>query len=448
MAYFGTNGVRGTFEELPPGLAQRIAQATGLYLAEGAARQGKKGTAKIIVARDCRLTGETYLAAVLAGLSKAGCDAIDIGIASSPTAEYMVKRLGAAGCIIISASHNPPQYNGLKAVDGNGIAISAARGLEIEKLMGRAGNGTGRATRYDNAAADHAAAIKALVDAGKIRKRRPKIIADCGNGTAVFIALPLLRDLGCDVVPLNGQPDGRFPGRPSEPTEANVKELIAAVKSSGADAGIAWDGDGDRVIFVDEKGNYVIGDRVYALSILWKAAGGKLKGDVVTTVATSRAVEDVAKKCGAKVRYTAIGAPALCEGMEGAAMGGEEVGGVIWPELGMAKDGFMTAAKLAEALCEKPLSAWLKDVPAYCNVKLKIGADAKGKKELVARVRAYAEKNRLAHVNVDGVRVNFRDSWVIVRASGTEPYVRVFAEATTEAKAQKLAKEYEKIAKG
>jgi phosphomannomutase/phosphoglucomutase len=229
-----------------------------------------------------------------------------------------------------------------------------------------------------------------------------------------------------------------------------VKELIGTVKSSGSDAGIAWDGDGDRVVFVDEKGNYVIGDRVYALSILWKAAGGKLKGDVVTTVATSRAVEDVAGKCGARVRYTAIGAPALCEDMArgGAAMGGEEVGGVIWPELSMAKDGFMTAAKLAEALCVKPLGAWLRDVPSYCNVKLKMEADGKGKKELVARVLAYAEKNNLAHVDVDGVRVNLDRSWVIVRASGTEPYVRVFAEARTAGEAQKLAREYVEIAKG
>lgn len=442
MAYFGTNGVRGRFDELPPELVLRIAQGTGAYL-------GGRGK-RVVVARDCRLTGGVYRAAVTAGLAASGCDVIDIGIASSPTAEYMVKKLGTAGAIIISASHNPPEWNGIKVVDWKGIAVSRERGIAIEKLMGRTAqwNGTGRITKYRAATADHIEAIKSFVDGGKIRKRRPKLVIDCGNGTASLIAPQLLMGLGCDVLSLNSHPDGRFPGRPSEPTEANVKELIGTVKSSGADAGMAWDGDGDRVIFVDEKGNYVIGDRVYALSILWKAAGGKLKGDVVTTVATSKAVEDVAKKCGAKVRYTAIGAPALCGSMAGSAIGGEEVGGVIWPELSMAKDGFMTAAKLADALCGKPLSAWLKDVPAYCNVKLKIGADEKGKEELVARVLAYAKKNRLAHVNVDGVRVNLDRSWVIVRASGTEPYVRVFAEAKTEAEAQKLAKEYEKIAKG
>jgi len=445
MAYFGTNGVRGRFDELPPELALRLAQATGAYLT-----RNKGGS--VILARDCRLTGGIYRAAATAGLAAAGCDVVDIGIASSPTAEFMVKKLGAAGCVIISASHNPPEWNGMKAVDGKGIAISRERGVDIEKLMGRSApwNGIGRITKYRAATTDHAEAIEALVDGKRIRKRRPKLVIDCGNGTACIIAPKLLMGLGCEVISLNSHPDGRFPGRPSEPTEANVKELVGTVVSSGADAGIAWDGDGDRVVFVDEKGNYVIGDRVYALSILWKAAGGKLKGDVVTTVATSKAVEDVAGRCGARVRYTAIGAPALCEEMArgGAAIGGEEVGGVIWPELSMAKDGFMTAAKLAEALCEKSLSTWLEGVPEYCNVKLKINADGKKKGQLVARVLAHAKKNRLPHVDVDGVRVDLDGAWVIVRASGTEPYVRVFAEAKTQDRAQNLAKEYEKIARG
>jgi phosphomannomutase/phosphoglucomutase len=227
------------------------------------------------------------------------------------------------------------------------------------------------------------------------------------------------------------------------------------VKSSGSDAGIAWDGDGDRVIFVDEKGGYVIGDKVYALSILWKASGAKAnakkpEGDIVTTVATSKAVEDVAKKFGMKTRYTAIGAPYLTEEMRkgNAFMGGEEVGGVIWPEFSLAKDGFLTAAKLAEALCERKLGEWLKDVPTYNNVKLKLDAGAKMKKDIVARVLAHAKSNKLGHITVDGVRVDMKDAWVIVRASGTEDYVRIFAEAKSVDEAQRLAKEYETIAKG
>ncbi|NYZ74587.1 phosphoglucosamine mutase [Candidatus Micrarchaeota archaeon] len=460
--YFGTNGVRGRFDELTPELTLRLSQAIGTYFKGG----------KIVVARDCRLTGDVLRSAVVSGLASVGCEVIDLGMASSPTAEYMVKRLAADGCIIISASHNPPEWNALKVVDGRGIALSRERGEEIERLMEKPGlagwDKVGKIRTYETGTVEHIEAVKKLAQVERIAKRKPKIVIDCGNGAASFIAPRLLKELGCEITSLNSHPDGRFPGRPSEPTEANVKELIALVKSSGADAGIAWDGDGDRVIFVDEKGSYVIGDRVYALSIIWKADGKKLKGDVVTTVATSKAVEDVAAKYGARIRYTAIGAPYLCEEMarmvgildssgrgavrsmakKSAAMGGEEVGGVIWPELSMAKDGFMTAAKLAEALCEKPLSRWLEEVPRYSNVKLKIEADEKNKKEIVERVLAHAKNKKLDCVTVDGVRINLKDAWVICRPSGTEPYVRIFAEARNAGEAKRLAEEYEKIAKG
>lgn len=447
--YFGTNGVRGKFDELAPELALRLSSAIGSYLGGG----------KIIVARDCRLTGEVLRSAVVSGLASVGCDVVDLGVASSPTAEFMVKKLKASGCIIITASHNPPEWNALKVVDAKGVAVSHERGEMIEKLLEKpklaSYDKVGRITQHETATEDHISEIVSHVDGGRIAKRKPKIVIDCGNGTAALIAPKLMKMLGCEILSLNSHMDGRFPGRPSEPSEANVKELIALVKSSKSDAGIAWDGDGDRVVFVDETGAYVIGDKAYALSILWKASKLKTQntkplGDVVTTVATSKAVEDVATGLNLKTRYTAIGAPYLSEEVAkgGAFMGGEEVGGVIWPECSLAKDGFLTAAKLAEALCEKPISAWLKDVPVYFNVKRKIDADAKAKKEVVARVLAHAKSKKLAHITVDGVRINLKDAWVIVRASGTENYVRVFAEAKSGAEAKKLADEYEKIAKG
>jgi len=447
MAYFGTNGVRGRFNELTPELAQRLAQQIGIYLKKSGAK-GKSG--KIILARDCRLTGEVLSSSVAAGLASVGCDVVDLGVASSPTAEFMIKKLGACGCVMITASHNPPEWNAIKVVDSNGVAVSRERGGEIEKTGIKLApwDGIGKITRYELAGREHMDVIKSLVDVEGIRKRRPKIVLDCGNGTASVIAPGLFKELGCEIISLNAHLDGRFPGRPSEPSEANVKELLIAVRTMKADAGIAWDADGDRVIFVDEKGGYVIGDRVFALSVLWRLVS--CKGDVVTTVATSKAVEDVAAKNGCKVRYTAIGAPALCEEMarKPAAIGGEEVGGVIWPQLSMAKDGLMTGAMLAQALCEKPLSAWLKDIPLYYNVKLKIEADAKGRKEIMSRVLAFAKKSKLDYITLDGVRVNMKDAWVIVRPSGTEDYVRVFAEARSEGDAKKLASEYEKVARG
>lgn len=437
--YFGTNGVRGRFDELTPELAMRISQAVGAYF--------KKG--RMIVARDARLTGEVLRNAVCAGLMGVGCDVVDLGVVPAPTAEFMVKKLKADGCIIITASHNPPEWNALKVVDGKGISISRERGGEIEKLMGCARPAdwktVGRLAPCGNAADEHIAAIAKLVDSARIKKRSPKLVLDCGNGTAALVAPKLLSSLGARIIPLNDMVDGRFPGRPSEPAERNVQELMARVKSEKADAGIAWDGDADRVIFVDENGAYVIGDRVFALCALWKLS--EKKGDIVTTVATSRAAEDVAKRYGCRTVYTKIGAPYLSEELAKgkAVMGGEEVGGVIWPELSLAKDGMLTAAKMVEKLCEKPLSAWLAEVPEYHNVKRTIEANGDAKKLIVGKMLAHANKNRLDHIEIDGVRVNLPEGWVIVRASGTEDYVRIFAEAKTRDKAERIMEEYSRI---
>ncbi|MBU0592095.1 phosphoglucosamine mutase [Candidatus Micrarchaeota archaeon] len=464
--YFGTNGVRGRFNELTPELALKIARATGTYFNKG----------KMLVARDCRLTGEVLKNSVIAGLASVGCNVIDLGIISSPTAELMVKKLGAAGCIIITASHNPPEWNALKVVDGKGVSLSWERGEEIEKFLDDTGDSSflnsiskqektnranwdtiGSIVTYPNATSEHTHTILKLINLDKLtkRKQRLKIVLDCGNGTACVIAPLLFEQLGVETILLNATLDGTFPGRSSEPTEANVSELIAKVNETKADAGIAWDADGDRVIFVDETGEYVIGDKVFALCVLWKLSIPGVSGDVVTTVATSKAVEDTVKSIDPKYKtnYTKIGAPYLSEEMmilgKKAVMGGEEVGGVIWPELSLAKDGFMTGAKMIEAICEKPLSEWLKQVPVYHNVKSKLKTSSTEQKtKMVERVRVHAQKKKLNSIDIDGVRINFEDSWVIVRPSGTEEYVRVFAEAKTKKKAEDLVEEYTKIAKG
>jgi len=441
--YFGTNGVRGYFDELSPELAMRLAQAIGMYFESG----------KIIVARDGRLTGECLKHAVLSGLASVGCQTIDLDYASAPTAEYMVKRLKADGLIIITASHNPPEWNAIKVVDRKGISISRERGDLIELLMDKVNLADWDKVRsghsYDQAADEHIKAIIGLVDCESIKKKRPKLVLDCGNGMACLVAPALFKALNCELVTLNSHVDGTFPGRPSEPTEANVKALIQAVKSEKADAGIAWDGDGDRVIFVDEKGDYVIGDKVFALCVLWKL--NEKKGDIATTVATSRAAEDIAKNTGHRTLYTAIGAPYLSElAAKGKiVLAGEEVGGVIFPELSLAKDGFMAAAKMVEAICKKPLGRWLEEVPEYFNAKARIEAESEDEKQkIVERVRLETENRKLKTIGIDGVRADFPDGWIICRGSGTENAVRLFAEAKTEKRAKELLEEWKRIAEG
>jgi len=441
--YFGTNGVRGLFNELTPELSLKLAMAIGVFFKRG----------KILLARDARLTGECLKHAVVAGLQSVGCEVVGLDFAPAPSAEFMIKKLKADGLIIITASHNPPEWNALKVVDGNGVTISWERGEEIERMMGNvapaAWDKIMPAKTYENAIEEHIAAIEKLINKDEIRKRKPKLVLDCGNGMSALIAPKLFEDLGCDISVINGKVDGRFPGRPSEPTEANIRMLMEAVRSSGADAGIAWDGDADRVVFVDDKGRFVIGDKVLALCVLWKL--GKQKGDIAITVSTSSAARDIAEKAGQKTIYTKIGAPYLSEEIAKghAIIAGEEVGGVIWPEISLAKDGFLTAAKMVEAICKKPLSGWLEGIPHYYNIKAKIpAANEEEKKKIVERAMREARSRKMKTILIDGVRVNFGDSWVICRASGTENYVRVFAEAKTEEKAKKLLEEWKKIAEG
>ncbi len=437
--YFGTNGARGTIEEFPPPLARKLAWATGKYLNCG----------RVLVARDGRLTGGIYRDAVVEGLVAAGCRVTDLGMVSSPTAEFMVKKLGANGLIIITASHNPPEYNGMKVVDKDGLAVSRERAEEIEKIAeGKMKEDKrGVVEQYENAIEEHIGAIISMIDVKKVREKKPRLVLDCGNGMASVIAPQLFSRMGCEVVPINSHVDGNFPGRPSEPTEENVGDLMKIVKELRADAGIAWDGDADRVAFVDERGKYVIGDKVFALSVLLRLR--EKKGRVITTVATSLAVEDIAKKYGCEVAYTKIGAPYLCEELvKGGVIAGEEVGGVIWPEISLAKEGIYTAAKIVEAICEKPLSRWIAELPDYRNIKEKIPADEDRKKALVEKMRRYATENGLDYIDKDGIRINYKNGWVIVRPSGTENYVRLFAEAKTMEEAKELITRHRKIIGG
>ncbi len=438
--YFGTNGIRGTFEKLNPQFALKAAQAIGVYFKRG----------KILVGRDHRLTSPTLHKAVLSGLESVGCEVVDLGMVSTPTAEFMVEKLHPDGLIIITASHNPPEWNALKVIDGKGVAVSKERGEEIEKLIDgkvelAAWDKAGSTTEYCGATEEHIEAILGEVDVGKLKRKKLKVVLDCANAVPALIGPELFERLGCDTILLNEEIDGTFPGRPSEPREENIQKFLETVKESGADFGVAWDGDGDRVVMADENGNFVIGDRVFALSALLKLK--KHEGALVTTVATSKVVEDVASMFGQEVIYTPVGAPYLSE--EAAkgkcAMAGEEVGGVIWPEVSLAKDGFLTAAKVAEALCEKPMSKWLQEFPFYYNVKGKVPCEFEKMQGKIEKLPIPEDARKV--IRVDGVRINFEDSWVIFRPSGTEPVIRVFAESTDENKAKALVEKYEKMLK-
>ncbi|MDO8339035.1 MAG: phosphoglucosamine mutase [Candidatus Burarchaeum sp.] len=440
--YFGTNGARGKLDLLTPEFVSRMCTAFGIW-------SGGKGN-NILLARDTRTSGEMLEGAALAGLLSAGCSVTMLGICPSPTVEFSVLKHKASGAVTITASHNPPDWNALKFVDSRSIAVSRERGEEIEKIFEAGPPQAQRAQwneiqplhHYATACADHAAAVKAAIDTSLIKRRKPKLVLDCANGTMGQVCPQFFKSLGCEVITLNAQMDGHFPGRPSEPTEANIGELLASVKELGADTGIAWDGDGDRVVFVDETGKFVIGDKIFALSE--KIALAQKKGPVVTTVSTTNAIRDIAEKAGCKMHYCRIGAPYISEEMArvGAVVGGEEVGGVVWPSISYGKDGLMTAAKIVEAICRQPLSNLVAGLPSYFNSKTKLPCAPERKYGAVASLAGKLQ-DKGKPTTIDGVRIDFPDdSWVIVRASGTENYIRIFAEAKSQEKANELMQSY------
>ncbi|MCX6770026.1 MAG: phosphoglucosamine mutase [Candidatus Micrarchaeota archaeon] len=448
MALFGTNGVRGKLDSLSPQLAYDLAGAFSGWCKPGS----------IMLSRDMRLTSPMFHSAAMAGILASGRDCVDIGLASSPVSEFMLAKRKCAGLIIITASHNPPEWNALKFVDGEGRALSRERGQAIEKAVldgswARAGwDSAGKCEAVREAAAIHSSSALKFLDALKIQKQKLRVVLDFGNGTSA-LSQGLFESLGCEVIALNEKIDGRFPGRPSEPSEANVQGLCKAVRGNSADFGVAWDGDSDRVVFVDERGQWIVGDKGFAVSALsaCKKAGKRKKKFVVTTVATSRCVEEACAKEGAKTIYTKVGAPYISEEMvrlgTSAVSGGEEVGGIIWPEFSLAKDGIFSAAKIAELVCGQKLSSLVSELPTYCNSKTKVAVDGEAaKKAGLQAALAAAKESKGKITTIDGVRADFEDGWAIVRASGTENYMRIFAEGKTQKRADALMKEFKDAA--
>jgi len=450
MALFGTNGVRGRLDALTPSLAFDLSASFASWC---------KGQS-VVLARDMRLTSPMLHSAAASGIMSAGKDVLDIGLASSPVSEFTLARQKAGGLIIITASHNAPEWNALKFVDEKGVAVSHERGALIEqsalaKTYSHADwQSIGKAHPFPAAALAHAKEAIAGVKAAKIKKRKLKIALDFGNGTS-SLSHGVFSALGCEVITLNENIDGNFPGRPSEPSEANVQPLLKTVKSEGCDLGVAWDGDSDRVVFVDEKGNWIVGDKGFAISAVQACKENKRQKEklIVTTVATSRCVEEACAALGAKTVYTAVGAPYLSEKMASlgahAVSGGEEVGGIIWPRFSLAKDGIFAAAKICEMVCDEKLSVLVGQLPEYFNSKTRIGAKgAQAKASGLNAAKAHAKGSKARLTLVDGVRCDFDDGWVIARASGTEDYMRVFAEGKTKKRADALMKEYEEIVSG
>ena len=423
------SGVRGIVgEALSPELICRFAEAFGAYVGRG----------PVIVGRDTRPSGPMVQQAVHAGLLAVGCKIIDIGVVPTPTLLIKVDESKAVGGIVITASHNPNQWNALKFVDNKGIFLSAIKASEVLDIYNQgdvpyAPNGDiRRVISQDDAFDIHLARLKNFLDVDCIRRAGLNVAFDCCNGAASAFTGRFLAELGCSCFPLNDQPNGMFP-HPPEPTPEHIGQLCDYVKTTGADIGFVQDPDADRLAIADNTGTPIGEDYTLVLAtryLLNKFPDGHT---VVANLAISRAFDDVAKQAGANVIHTMIGEINVTEKIldHHALIGGENNGGVIVPAVHPCRDSFTAMGIILEAMAATGMSVveLMSTVPRYASHKEKFTMSASNAYRLLRLLRHHDWGDNTWIRAIDGIRVDWPDRWVLIRPSNTEPVLRIIAEA-------------------
>jgi phosphomannomutase/phosphoglucomutase len=438
---FGTNGIRGVVnKELTPETAIKIGSAIGAFF---------KGR-NLIVGYDARTSSPMLAKAVMAGLTSTGCNVFSAGMAPTPALQFAVKNHKMDGAVIITASHNPPEYNGIKVVWNDGVELSREQEIKIEKIFFNEKieyaewNKLGNTFEITGVLDEYIEAIKKHVDASAIAEKRFHIVIDPANSVGSLAVPKLLRNLGCKVTSINANIDGTFPGRPPEPRPENLKELAMTVKAIDADLGVAYDGDADRSIFVDESGEIHWGDKTFALVekyFLMENPGEK----IVTPISSSTLIKDVAQAYKGEIVWTKVGSVTVSQTMKKmkAKLGGEENGGIFYGPHQPVRDGAMATALILEIMAKtgRKLSELIGELPKYFIEKGKAECPEELKDKVLKKL---TEKVKGLNINtIDGVKIWFEDdSAILIRPSGTEPIYRLYAEAKDHKKALDLLNEY------
>jgi phosphoglucosamine mutase len=434
---FGTSGIRGVANlEVTPSLAHQI----GLSLAE------KLGEGRVVIGCDTRTSSQMLASAMVSGVCSGGLDATILGMIPTPTLAYLSKALHARTGVMITASHNPPEYNGMKLFTEEGIAYNRKLQLQIEKAV--------RLEKFKMAYwsrigriefADESERYIKMITENVVLEKRWNVVVDPGCGAGSLIAPEVLRLLGCKVASINAQADGTFPGRRPEPSPENLTELSKIVRVLKADIGIAFDGDADRVVFIDERGVFLEQDR--ALGAFASHALEKRKGAIVVPVDTSLSVEETVRQGGGRLIRTKVGDVYIAYAVKkyGAVFGGEPCGAWITPEFHLCPDGILHSALFLKALeqsGQKP-SRFISKVPKYTLLRRKIACPEQFKQRAMAeieeRLSKYLSKSSKL-IRVDGLGFQLEDGWVLIRPSGTEPILRVTSEAASFKSAEKIMK--------
>ncbi|MCR6623171.1 MAG: phosphoglucosamine mutase [archaeon YNP-LCB-024-027] len=441
---FGTNGIRGRINELTPEMAVKIALSIGTYFGGG----------EVMVGYDGRMTSPILFRAVISGLMASGCNVYNSGLTTTPLLQFSIKTLKLDGGVMITASHNPPEFNGIKVIGGDGVEIDRPEEEKIEdiffndKISRKPWNEVGQFREAPNMLDEYIKSIKRNVNAKGISSMGFRVLIDPGNGVSTLTIPKLMNELNCEYGVVNGEINGKFPGRGAEPTPQTLIEVAKIVKSGGYDLGVSYDGDGDRAIFTDDEGTVHWGDKTGAVieeHILKKKGGGV----IVTPISSSKIVEDIAEKYGGRVQWTVVGSVVVSHELMrvNGVMGMEDNGGIMYPEHQYVRDGAMATALILEAIHENgmKLSKIISMLPKYHSVKRRVECRNEIKLEVMRKISAKIEgENHYRVEKIDGVKAWMnKDTWILIRASGTEPIIRIYVEAKSMEEAEELALRYE-----
>lgn len=436
--FFGTNGIRGVFsEDFSLEFVHDMTLAIATYFKSG----------PILVGYDGRESSQIIAKVVCSAINYTGLDCNNAGLVPTPCLEYAVKKLGYSGGIMITASHNPPQYNGIKPAAKDGVEISREDELVIEDIFLNKNwiknPTTFGTTGKENRAIDvYVNGIISHIDSQKIKSKHLKVVLDLGNGAQAVTAPIFCKSIGCEIFLINDKIDGQFPGRGSEPTPQNLSELSKSVKDNNADFGIAFDGDGDRSIFCDNNGEILTGDK--SALVLTKFILQKNPNSLVVTCLNSGSnIELVANEFNSKVIRTKVGSVEVSRKMvpTNALIGFEENGGFMFGKHNQVRDGCMTLALMMDLLAksEKTLSELISELPPSFTTKDKVPCPQDNSKKLIKSLKEEFPNSDIT----DGIKITIDSkNWVMIRPSGTEPIIRIYGEAESQQKLDTLMSKY------
>ncbi|MDD5593154.1 MAG: phosphoglucosamine mutase [Candidatus Margulisbacteria bacterium] len=434
------SGVRGLVpESLTPEVCLDLAKAFGTYLDGG----------KVVVGTDPRQSSEFIKGIIFSGLLSTGCKVVDLGIAPTPTVGIMTRELEAAGGIVVTASHNPLPWNGLKFMRGDGIFLNEAEGTEFLKIYKSKQWKTApaRGVSVNRTGLDvHIKKVLKAINAAAVKKAKFKVVYDGCNGAGSIAMVRFLEKLGCQVFAVNCSTKLPFPHNP-EPVAANLGELMELVKSKNADIGFAVDSDADRLAIVSDEGKAIGEELTLALAVKFVLGAGPAIGTkkpiVVVNLSTSRVIDDVCEESGALLIRTKVGEVNVTEELKNlkGLIGGEGNGGVIYPKVGWNRDSLSGAGLVLSLLAEsgKKVSQLVADLPHYEMIKTKVECASRDEaNDFMEKTKAVFNGYDL--ILTEGVKVVLPDSWIHIRPSNTEPIVRIIAEAKTKDQAEELIK--------